>query len=612
MNFSARSFATKAIIALATSFIVSAVCFMPAFAQTSDQADTSASVEATLNIWERRLTQEGLVILGYYNGFADGTFGQSGRNAIASYQRDHDRSATGQLSAQDALELGGVALNMRKQLQWHKLDKSLTGMMISYPTALLTQRQENTLGGENLQTEDGAIVLKTVRFASSEDDRLDKLYQSLLNEKGSTITYQLKRKSWFITSGTNNNRKFYTRFEQRGAEVRGYDLSWNNDKNGKLLDNVSVLISSSFYPFGADPADGDPSYPTLGKLADLANANQAPSVSGSSGPTTSQAPSQQGTDNQSAEVNDKDGLTEQKEGALPPPADGSLVTSDGKGLRFVYHYFAPEDPKFNYAYQWAIDTHLFLNIPEINGLDGLFVTPRPLHYVTRQCNTINAFYDKKNGAVFLCYEMIDSLLQMGEALSKGASDPKALTVEFVRDNLRFILLHESGHALIDLLDIPAVGREEDSVDQLAAVLLLTHADDGETKNDITRVLQLASVWFKVNSQSGSPDTAAFADEHALDAQRYFNLLCMVYGSDPENNGAMVDNGMLPKERAARCPDEASKITRSWARLVLPHFSPRFRPKDDKSGDDQQTAAPSQPATGGNPLEWDKNSNPFAK
>ena len=556
---------------------------------------------------------------GYYNGFADGSFGPSGRNAIASYQTDHHRPATGKLSAQDALELGGAALNLRKKLQWRSLDDSLAGMTISYPAGLLTQRQKNTLDGETLQTEDGAISLKTARFADSGPEQLDKLYQSLSNEQGSTITYQLKRAKWFIISGTTGDRKFYSRFEQRGTEIRGYDLSWNADNNSKSVENISVLISNGFYPFGDNPADGDPSYPTLEKLANLASANgQAASSDGnaSAGSTDTQAQSQQNSgsaDGQTAAAGDKDGLTEQKEGALPAPSDGSLVTSDGKGLRFVYHYFPPEDPKFNYAYQWAMDTHLFLNIPEIDGLDGLFVTPRPLHYVTRQCNTINAFYDKKNGAVFLCYEMIDSLLQMGQALSKGASDPKALTIEFVQDNLRFILLHESGHALIDLLDLPAVGREEDSVDQLAAVLLLSHVDDKESKNDIARVLQLASVWFKVNSQSsGSPDVASFADEHSLDAQRYFNLLCMVYGLDPEDNGAIVDNGMLPKERAARCPDEASKINRSWARLILPHFSPRFQPKSDDNSATQQTAAPSQPAAGGNPLEWDKNSNPFAK
>jgi peptidoglycan hydrolase-like protein with peptidoglycan-binding domain len=620
MNVAFRPCFSKAFLVLALLLAVDApMCVQPARAQSSAEVGlgSSDSIEGSLNIWERRLTQQGLILLGYYNGFADGSFGPSGRNAISSYQRDHNRPATGELSAQDALELGGAALDLHKQLQWRSLDNSLAGVTISYPATLLTQRKENTLGGENLQTEDGAISLKTARFANSGSRQLDTLYQNLLAEQGSTITYKLKRSNWFIVSGNAGDRKFYSRFEQRGNDIRGYDLSWNADKNSKLVENISVLISNDFYPFGENPSDGDPSYPTLVKLADMASANSRGSSSnaGDSNDGGTQSQQSNGSANtQTAQSDDKgDGLTEQKDGALPPPTDGSLVTSDGKGLRFVYHYFPPQDPKLNYAYQWASDTHLFLNIPEIDGLDGLFVTPRQLHYVTRQCNTVNAFYDKENGAVFLCYEMIDSLLQMGEALSKGASDPKALTIEFVRDNLRFILLHESGHALIDLLDLPAVGREEDSVDQLAAVLLLSHADDSETKNDIARVLQLASVWFKVNSQSSSaPDVASFADEHSLDAQRYFNLLCMVYGLDPENNGSIVENGMLPKERAARCPDEASKINRSWARLILPHFSPRFQPKSDEDNASQQTTAPQQPAAGGNPLEWDKKSNPFAR
>lgn len=601
----------------------------PAYAQYSNQAasqvdlNSTDSIENSLNIWERRLSQEGLIVLGYYNGFADGSFGQSTRNAIASYQGDHHRPSTGRLTAKDALELGGAALDLRKQLQWRQLDNSQAGVTISYPAAVMTQRQDNKLGGETLQPPDGALSLKTAHFANSGPGQIDSLFQNMLNEQGSTITYQFKRQNWFIVSGTSGDRKYYSRFEQRGNDIRGYDLSWNASEPSKLVDNISVLISNGFYPFGDSSAGGDPSYPTLMQLADIAASSGQGSSSGnnsaSSGSSDATTQSAQQDDGQQTaqsgdKANDKDGVTEQKEGGLPPPSDGSLVTSDGKGLRFVYHYFPPQDPKFNYAYQWAVDTHLFLNIPEIDGLDGLTVTPRQLHYVTRQCDTVNAFYDKKNGAVFLCYEMIDSLLQMGQALSKGASDPKALTIEFVQDNLRFILLHESGHALIDLLDLPAVGREEDSVDQLAAVLLLSNADDRENKNDIARVLQLASVWFKVNSQSsGNPDVASFADEHSLDAQRYFNLLCMVYGLDPQNNAGIVDNGMLPKERAARCPDEASKINRSWARLLLPHFSPRFQPKTDgANGGAQQTTQAPQAATGGNPLEWDKGTNPFGK
>jgi hypothetical protein len=210
--------------------------------------------------------------------------------------------------------------------------------------------------------------------------------------------------------------------------------------------------------------------------------------------------------------------------------------------------------------------------------------------------------------------MIDSLTKMGTALAKGARDPKALTIEFVRDNIRFILLHESGHAMIDMLDLPAVGREEDSVDQLAAVLLLSHVETAENQNDIARVLQLAATWFKLNSAGAqNNDMSVYADEHALDAQRYFNLLCIVYGRDPDNFAGIVEHGMLPKERADRCPDESAKITRSWARLLLPHFAPRFKPQDQPAADGSETGATSPASPGqGNPLEWDRKSNPFAK
>lgn len=570
-----------------------------------------ASIEESLNVWERRLVQEGLVLTGYYNGFADGEFGPISRNAIANYQKDRNRPASGRISGQDALELSDVALNLRKQLGWGYLDNSLSRMTLSYPGAVLTKRDENQIGGETLQSGDGSIVLKTARFANSSSSDFELLYARFVNEDGNAITYKVKRPNWFIVSGASQNRKFYTRFEASGDEVRGYDLSWNEDENSKLIDNISVLISNSFHPFGENTSDGDPSYPTLIRLANAASAD-APATAPQRQSTTDQSTASADTQpSRTASQSTSTGLTEQREDALPPPTDGSLVTTDGKGLRFVYHYFPPQDARLDYAYKWASDTHLFLNIPEINALDGLFVTPRQLHYVTRQCDTINAFYDPQNSAIFLCYEMIDDLLKMGQALSKDASDPDSLTVEFVKNNLRFILLHESGHALIDLLDIPAVGREEDSVDQLAAVLLLMGVDTRESRNDIARVLQLASVWFKINSQlANTPDVRSFADEHSLDAQRYYNLLCIVYGRDPENNRAIVENGMLPKERAARCQDESSKISRSWARLTVPHFSPRFKPKEDDGQPPAGATPPGQPAAR-NPLEWDRKSNPFA-
>lgn len=561
--------------------------------------DVSSTIESALNIWEKRLVQEGLILLGFYNGFADGAFGKNTRDAIAAFQVKGGRPATGQVTAADALGLGGAALTLRKHLDWRPMDTA-TGIQMSYPAALLTEKAGNDLGGEIVKSENGNVSLMTMAIPDAAEDGIDRLFNLQLNEPNNTVTYKLRTRNGFILSGEREFGKFYARYEQRGNEIRGYDLIWRAQEDD-IMQGVSVLISNGFYPFGDNAADGQPSYPTLERLAE--QNTQQPEEEGAS--------SQGGSLPQASDASDQsEGLVERQSDSLPPPTDGSLVTSDGKGLRFTYQYVPPKNPNLRYAYQWAMETHLLSRIPEIDGLDGMLVIPRPLRYVATECGTVNAFYTRDQSAIILCYEMIDSLSQMGSALAKGASDPDALTVEFVRNNLRFILLHESGHALIDMLDLPAVGREEDSVDQLAGVLLLTHADDGESDNDIARVLQLAATWFKVNSTGmKNVDVSVFADEHSLDAQRYFNILCFVYGSDPENFSGVVESGSLPEARAARCPAESAKITRSWARLLLPHFSPRFKPRDEAAGG----SAPQQPAQAQarNPLEWDGKSNPFA-
>ncbi|MEK9752119.1 MAG: DUF4344 domain-containing metallopeptidase, partial [Rhodospirillaceae bacterium] len=43
---------------------------------------------------------------------------------------------------------------------------------------------------------------------------------------------------------------------------------------------------------------------------------------------------------------------------------------------------------------------------------------------------------------------------------------------FVTGNVVFTLLHEAGHALIHMLDLPTLGREEDAADNLAALRMI--------------------------------------------------------------------------------------------------------------------------------------------
>jgi peptidoglycan hydrolase-like protein with peptidoglycan-binding domain len=600
----------------------------PALSQSEPQdAVTDMNVSQTmvvgdlLNVWEKRLVQEGLILLGYYNGFADGVFGSGTHAAIATFRLQRNEPGSGQLSGADALDLAATALSLRKKINWQPL-KTVTGISMSYPAALLVNSKTADDGGEIVESTDGNISLMTVHIPDAKDDGINGLFDSMTNDPKQSVSYTFRRPTLFIISGVRNGNKFYTRMEQRGSDIRGYDLIWSPDHDD-IMPSVSILMSNDFYPFGGGLDPSDESYPTLEKLADDATqGGQGQESSGSAAPSPTQTLAQAQTQPQTQQAKNSDsndtsdnangdqGVAEQKSDAMPPPKDGSLVTSDGKGLRFTYEYLPPKDTNLSYAYKWAVRTHLFSSIPEIDALDGVFVLPRPLHYVTTECGSVNAFYTKEHTAVVLCYEMIDNLMKMGMGLAKGAQDPDALAVEFVKDNIRFVLLHESGHAMIDLLDLPTVGREEDSADQLAAVLLFSHVNDSESENDIARVIQLVATWFKVDgADAPTSDNTVYADEHGLDAQRYYNLLCYVYGRDPDHFSNIVKNGTLPQERADRCPAEASKITNAWARLLLPNFAPAYKPKDAtaNNGGNVPAAGQSSPK---NPLEWDGKSNPF--
>ena len=119
------------------------------------------------------------------------------------------------------------------------------------------------------------------------------------------------------------------------------------------------------------------------------------------------------------------------------------------------------------------------------------------------------------------------------------------------------------YALIDVLDLPTTGREEDAVDQLSMYAL---ALDSEGEN--VPALDAAAAfgaWAGERQEGGGQ--AVFWGEHSLDEQRFFNIVCWVFGQDPQRFENLVADGLLPENRAARCPGEWAQIDRSWSRLL---------------------------------------------
>ncbi|HWT15834.1 MAG TPA: DUF4344 domain-containing metallopeptidase [Patescibacteria group bacterium] len=197
---------------------------------------------------------------------------------------------------------------------------------------------------------------------------------------------------------------------------------------------------------------------------------------------------------------------------------------------------------------------------ELNGVIALKVT---LGLRFAECGEANAYYDAETREVSVCYELIESYYEsMADTYDTEDELDDAVAGAFL-----FVFFHEIGHALVDVLDVPITGREEDAVDQLSAWVLL----DGEEGDKA--VLDAAISFYAGDEAEQAVDQGSFADEHSLDQQRFYNMICWVYGSDPEGYAVLVDDGHLPAGRAERCEGEYAQLDRSWTRLLKSHLKP---------------------------------------
>lgn len=192
----------------------------------------------------------------------------------------------------------------------------------------------------------------------------------------------------------------------------------------------------------------------------------------------------------------------------------------------------------------------------------------------------NAYYSPKTRSISIGYELLDQMILM---FLKNANrdDPKvaAKVAQQVVDTLSFVFYHEAGHALIDLDDLPITGREEDDADQIATVMIVASARSKappEMKpNGITHRAQggaaaiNGAMFFLLSSGDEGSDVRQlpFWDEHSLSPQRFYNILTWVYGSDPQKYSFLVDQKILPQERADRARAEFTRMVRSWLRLL---------------------------------------------
>ena len=118
------------------------------------------------------------------------------------------------------------------------------------------------------------------------------------------------------------------------------------------------------------------------------------------------------------------------------------------------------------------------------------------------------------------------------------------SAEFVTGNVLFVLGHETAHALISEFGIPVLGREEDAADALAAIISLKMSNAFADRV----VYNAARGWFlsdQRDRKQGIPNS--FYDEHGMDLQRAYNIVCLMVGGAPDKFDKLANEVKLPEE-----------------------------------------------------------------
>jgi hypothetical protein len=200
---------------------------------------------------DRVAAQDALVWTGDYASGADGTFGRRTLEGIVSWQRSGRRPVTGMLDKPSLAALVAAGRKVRDTAGFAVLADPASGVRIGVPQKLLPKRSPNTIGGTRFQSADERVTLDTRSQPGSADD-LKALYERniAIQTAGRQVTYKLLRPDFFVIAGETPGGRFYSRYAQEGAAIRGFSIGYGKVLAGEF-DRITVAIANSFQPFGA-------------------------------------------------------------------------------------------------------------------------------------------------------------------------------------------------------------------------------------------------------------------------------------------------------------------------------------------------------------------------
>jgi hypothetical protein len=202
-----------------------------------------------------------------------------------------------------------------------------------------------------------------------------------------------------------------------------------------------------------------------------------------------------------------------------------------------------------------------------SALAKTFELPNPL--TVKGVNGLGGgpFYNPEDNSITLPYGFAALIYQL-EAESNPEESQYEIGERIGAVN-SFILAHEFGHALIANYDLPVLGKEEDAADAISTVVLLN------VPNGAQYAASAASFWADFSHRQEPPAVLEYADQHSLDLQRAFDILCWTAGSSEQSFNEVAELEALPESRLETCRAEYEQLAGSMEQVLRPHLEKKI-------------------------------------
>ncbi|WP_169195373.1 DUF4344 domain-containing metallopeptidase [Devosia sp. MC1541] len=244
----------------------------------------------------------------------------------------------------------------------------------------------------------------------------------------------------------------------------------------------------------------------------------------------------------------------------------------------------------------------------LDSLADQIALPQDVPVRFKNCGESNAYWSPALKEINMCYELLTGFnqsFQEKEDAYRNASK-WADQVEVLLGSTAFVMLHEIGHGMVDLFELPVTGREEDAVDQFATFLLLAADEPGQPLQERSSRLALLGAYF---FESWLPigvevNPRYWADTHTFGAKRSIDIMCLLMGAAPETYADVVVSGaamlnsfyhdhpefivgrenewiektddlnLVPFSRSNKCAQEYARYSGGWKYLIETFMTPQ--------------------------------------